>query len=183
MRALAFTVQAIGALNRAVGNVVSWFAVAMVLVCFWVVVERYLFSTTRLWMQDLYVWLSGAMFTAAAGFAFFRGDHVRVDIFYRPADTKKKAKADIIGTIFFLFPFMYVVIAWGIPYVQRSWRIMEGSANFGGMPGLYVLKSFILVFAALVLLQGIALLARAILVLADKEDLLDPIYRYPNMVD
>lgn len=183
MRALALTVQAIGALNRAIGNIFSWLAVAMVLVCFWVVVERYLFSTTRLWMQDLYVWLSGAMFTAVAGYAFFKGDHVRVDIFYRPASVRGKAKADIIGTVFFLFPFMYVVIAWGLPYVQRSWRIMEGSANIGGMPGLYVLKSFILVFAVVVGLQGIAVLARAILVLFDKEDLLPPVYRYPNLTD
>lgn len=183
MRALALTVQAIGALNRAVGNIFAWFAAAMVLVCFWVVVERYLFHTTRLWMQDLYVWLNGAMFTAVAGFAFLRGDHVRVDIFYRPASLKWRAKADIIGCVFFLFPFMYVIIAWGLPYVQRSWRITEGSANIGGMPGLFILKSFILVFAVLVSLQGIAYLARAILVLADKEDMLPETYRYPNLTD
>lgn len=183
MHVLARTVQVIGDLNRLVGNIFAWLAAAMVVVCFTVVVQRYFFNTTRLWMQDLYVWLSGAMFTAVAGFALFRGDHVRVDIFYRPASNKWKATADIVGVIFFLFPFMYVVINWGLPYVQRSWRLWEGSANIGGMPGLFVLKTFILVFAGLCLLQGIAMLARAILVLNDKEDLLPEIYRYQNMVD
>lgn len=178
MRALALAVQAIGGLNRLVGNIFAWLAVGVVAICFIVVVQRYLFHTTFLWMQDLYVWLSGAMFTAVAAYALFRDDHVRVDIFYRPASTRRKAICDIIGVLIFLFPFMFVVWNWGVPYVLRSWSFFEASQNIGGMPGLFVLKSFILVFAVLVALQGVAMIARAILVLADKEDLLPPIYRY-----
>ncbi|WMT91062.1 TRAP transporter small permease subunit [Pelagibacterium sp. H642] len=179
MRALALAVQAIGGLNRLVGNVFSWLAVGVVAICFVVVVQRYLFHTTFLWMQDLYVWLSGAMFTAVAGFALLRDDHVRVDILYRPASTRTKAICDIVGVLIFLFPFMFVVWTWGLPYVQRSWSFYEASQNIGGMPGLFVLKTFILVFAVLIALQGVSMIARAILVLADKEDLLPPAYRYP----
>lgn len=183
MRPLALTVVAIGGINRLIGNIFSWLALAIVLVCFSVVVQRYAFSTTRLWMQDLYVWLNGAMFTAVAGFALLRGDHVRVDIFYRPASLRWKAVADIVGVVLFLWPFTYVVTSYGLPYVQRSWRIFEGSANIGGMPGLFILKSFILVFAAVVALQGVAMIARSILVLADKEDMLPERYRYPSGKD
>jgi len=175
---LAFLVRAISGLNRLIGNVVSWLALAVVLICFAVVVQRYLLHITQLWMQDLYVWLSGAMFTAVAGFAFLRNDHVRVDIFYRPASVRWKAVADLIGTVLFLFPFIYVVLFYGWPFVQRSWRIYEGSANVGGMQGLYLLKSFIIVFAVLVGLQGVATLARSILVLARREDLLPADLRY-----
>jgi hypothetical protein len=46
------------------------------------------------------------------------------------------------------------------------------------MPGLFILKSYILVFAALVTLQGIAMALRAILVLADQENLLPENLRY-----
>jgi TRAP-type mannitol/chloroaromatic compound transport system permease small subunit len=180
MRALAFMVQAIGGLNRIVGNVFSWLAVGVVAICFAVVVQRYIFNTTFLWMQDLYVWLSGAMFTAVAGFALFRDDHVRVDIFYRPASDRWKATADIIGVLVFLFPFTFVVWNWGLPYAQRSWRYFEASQNIGGMPGLFILKTFILVFAGLLALQGVAMIARSILVLAGKQDMLAPVYRYPN---
>ncbi|SDG33441.1 TRAP transporter small permease subunit [Pelagibacterium luteolum] len=178
MRALALAVQAIGSLNRIIGNVFSWLAVAVVVVCFAVVVQRYFFNTTILWMQDLYVWLSGAMFTAVAGFALFRDDHVRVDIFYRPASVRRKAIADLVGVVIFLLPFMYVVWNWGWIYVQRSWSFYEASQNIGGMPGLFVLKSFILVFTVLVTLQGLAMIGRSILVLSGKEDLLAEPYRY-----
>ena len=46
------------------------------------------------------------------------------------------------------------------------------------MPGLFVLKSFILVFCVLVGLQGLAMAARSILVLADREELLPDDLRY-----
>ncbi|WP_375599408.1 TRAP transporter small permease subunit [Devosia sp. Naph2] len=183
MQILAAFTRLIGGLNWLVGQVLSWLALACVLVCFTVVVQRYVFSTSTLWMQDLYVWLGGAMFTGVAGFALLRNDHVRVDVFYRPAPARRKAIADLIGVVIFLLPYVYVVWTYGYPAVARSWGYMEGSANIGGMPGLFILKSFILVFAVLVGLQGLAMAARAILVLAGKQDLLPPHLRYENPDD
>lgn len=178
MTFLAWMLRGINLINRMVGNVFAWLSVAIVIVCFWVVVERYVFSTTRLWMQDLYVWLNGAMFTAVAGFALLREDHVRVDIFYRPASDRKKAIADLIGCLVFLLPFTTVVFIYSLPFVERSWKYAENSANIGGMPDLYILKSFILAFAVLVGLQGVAMVIRSVLVLAGRGDLVPEAYRF-----
>lgn len=180
MRALASFVRAISALNHYVGVTLSWLSLAVVVVCFVVVVQRYFLHTTQLWMQDLYVWLAGAMFTGVAGYALLRDAHVRVDIFYRPWPVRRKAIADLIGVVIFLLPFVTVVATYGWTFVARSWRLYEGSANIGGMPGLFILKTFILVFCALVGLQGLAWAARSILVLAGKEDLLPQDLRYPR---
>ena len=178
LQALALLVRTISGLNRIVGEVLSWLALGCVLVCFAVVVQRYAFSTSTLWMQDLYVWLGGAMFTGVAGFALMRDDHVRVDIFYRPAPVRRKAIADLVGVVVFLLPFVYVVYTYTSPAVLRSWSYYEGSGNIGGMPGLFVLKSFIIVFCALVGLQGLAMASRSILVLGGREDLLPDDLRY-----
>ncbi len=167
-------------INRIVGQVFSWLSLGVVLVCFTVVVQRYVFGVSFLWMQDLYIWLSGAMFTAVAGFAFLRDDHVRVDIFYRPARVRTRAIVDLFGTLLFLLPFTGVVAIYSIPFVRRSWSYTEGSANVGGMPGLYILKTFILVFAGLLALQGIATICRSVLVLAGRRDLVPPMMRYPE---
>jgi TRAP-type mannitol/chloroaromatic compound transport system permease small subunit len=176
-------IRLVSGLNRVIGEVLSWLALAMVLVCFTVVVQRYVFHISILALQDLYVWMNGAMFTGVAGFALMRDDHVRVDIFYRPGSARRKAIADLVGVVVFLIPFMIIVLVYGLPYVQRSWRIWEGSANIGGMPGLFILKTFILVFATLVLLQGIAWAFRSIVVLSGKEDLLPQKLRYNRWVD
>lgn len=179
MGLVVFLIRAICGFNRLLGNTFAWLSLVMVAVCFTVVVQRYVFGFSIIWMQDLYVWLNGAMFTAVAGFALMKDSHVRVDIFYRPASVQKKAVVDLLGVIIFLIPFCWVVYAYSWTYIARSWRISEGSANFGGMPGLYVLKSFILVFAFVVFIQGIAMALRSILVLMGKEHLLPADLRYP----
>ncbi len=179
MNVLVLIIRSISALNRLMGYTFAWLSLAMVLTCFTVVVQRYFFGFTILWMQDLYVWLNGAMFTAVAGFALLRDDHVRVDIFYRPATIRTKAIIDLVGVFIFLLPFCWVVYAYSWNYVARSWRLHEASANVGGMPGLYILKSFILVFVAVIALQGIAMALRSILVLRGQESLLPKPLRYP----
>ncbi len=183
MIVLSYIMRLINLVNRVIGNVFMWLAVGIVAVCFWVVVERYVLGITRLWMQDLYPWMNGVMFTAVAGYALYRNDHVRVDIFYRPASTRTKAWLDMVGVIAFLFPFAWVVWNYTFTFVQRSWRLMEASANPGGMQGLFVLKSFILVFAAVIALQGLAMLIRSVLLIADREDLVPDDYRYKYDVE
>ncbi|SFX38890.1 TRAP transporter small permease subunit [Marinospirillum alkaliphilum] len=178
MQALALIVRFISRLNILLGHFFSWFSLGIVLVCFTVVVLRYVFSMGHVWMQDLYVWLNAMMFMGIAGFALYNNSHVRVDIFYRPASRRRKAMVDMFGSVFFVGPFVWVLFSYGLPYVQRSWRFMEGSANFGGMPGLYVIKTFILVFAVVIALQALAMFLRGLLVLLDREDLLPEMHRY-----
>lgn len=178
MQFLCALMRYINGLNKLIGNAFSWLSLGIVLVCFTVVFERYVFGTTRLWAQDLYVWLNGAMFTAVAGYTLYRNDHVRVDIFYRGASPRRKAIADLIGVTVFLLPFMFVVYTYCLPFVRRSWNLYEHSANVGGMPGLFILKSFIIVFAVLVALQGISMICRSVLVLARRDDLIPADYRY-----
>ena len=178
MRVLALGVRMICGLNALVGHLFSWLSLGIVVVCFTVVVQRYLFAVSYVWMQDLYIWLNGAMFMAVAGFALMRNDHVRVDIFYRPAGPRTKAIVDLIGAALFLLPFCAVVYVYSMPFVARAWSYTEGSANVGGMPGLFVLKSFIVVFVVLLALQGVAIIMTSILVLAGRSDLVPASQRY-----
>jgi TRAP-type mannitol/chloroaromatic compound transport system permease small subunit len=178
MRAIAVIVRAICALNGALGRLFSWFSLAVVLVCFGVVVLRYVFRIGSVPLQDLYVWLNGMMFMGIAGYTLMKDGHVRVDVFYRAASTRTRAMIDMAGTVLFVAPFLWVLVQWSMPYVRRSWGLAEGSANVGGLPGLFVLKSFIMVFAAVVGLQALAMFLRGVLVLAGREELLPAPLRY-----
>ncbi len=51
------------------------------------------------------------------------------------------------------------------PYVLQSWLGLEASREAGGLPGLFLLKTVILLFCGLILLQGLALAGRSWLVL------------------
>ncbi len=180
MQAVARTVRAIAALNSFLGWFFSYFSLAIVLVCFAVVVLRYVFRIGSVQLQDLYVWLNGMMFMGIAGYALLKDAHVRVDVLYRGMGTRAKALVDMFGVTVFLAPFMCVLAFWTFPYIRRSWGLHEASANVNGLPGLFVLKSFILVFVVVVGLQGIAMFLRGILVLNGREELLPPALRYQD---
>jgi TRAP-type mannitol/chloroaromatic compound transport system permease small subunit len=180
MQAVAATVRVIYGINGFLGRVFQCFPLLIVAICFSVVVMRYVFRTGSVPMQDLYIWLNGAMFMGISGYALMTDSHVRVDIFYREARTRTKAIVDMIGSVLFIGPFLWMVAWWGWPYVARSWTLRESSPNMGGLPGLFILKSFILIFVATVGLQALALFLRGVLVLADREDLLPPAIRYPS---
>jgi TRAP-type mannitol/chloroaromatic compound transport system permease small subunit len=53
-----------------------------------------------------------------------------------------------------------------LPYVERSWLTLEGSPQPSGLPFVYLLKTIILVFAALIGLQGVAQAIHAALTLS-----------------
>lgn len=178
MKLLSALLRIICGVNAIIGKTFSWFSLGIVVVCFAVVVLRYVFALSFVWMQDLYVWLNGAMFTAVAAYALFNDEHVRVDIFYSKMSLKKRALADFVGAVVFLLPFTWIVWTYAFPFVMRSWKYLEPSANYGGMPGLFVLKSFILLFAGLIALQGLAMAIRSLMILGGREDLIPDTYKY-----
>ena len=162
---LAAVVRSIEGLNERIGRAVSWLAVLLVLNTCLVAVLRYGFSRGWVWLQESYVWMHAIIFLVAAGYTLLHEGHVRIDIFYGPASIRTKAWIDALGTVFFLAPTL-AVIAWVVwPYVHLSWTRLESSQEAGGLPGLFLLKSCMLLFVALVGLQGLALLLRSVMVL------------------
>jgi len=152
----------IDALNNFIGRGVSWLTLFMALVMFVIVVLRYMFNMGWIWMQESVVFMHGLVFMLAAGYTLLADEHVRIDILYRPMNEKKKAIVNIIGILFLLFPTCFVMFYYGYPYVSDSWSVLEGSREAGGLPGVFALKSVILVFPVLVGLQGISKIIRAL---------------------
>jgi TRAP-type mannitol/chloroaromatic compound transport system permease small subunit len=162
---LAAFVKVVDTINECIGRAVAWLTLGCVVTCFLVVVLRYGFSIGFPWLQELYVWQHAVVFMVGAGFTMLHGGHVSVDIAYSRFGPRTKAWVDILGTLIFLLPWM-AVLAWtSSQFVLSSWEILEKSSTADGMPGLYILKSTIWVFCAVVSLQGVALIARRTLFL------------------
>jgi len=159
-------VRGIDALNDWVGRTVAWLTLGCVLTCFAVVVLRYAFNMGFPWLQELYVWQHAAVFMAGAGYTMLHRGHVNVDVLYGRLDDRRRAWIDIVGTLVFLFPWLAVVAVTSAPFVTSSWGIREGAVTADGMPAVYLLKSLLWVFCALLFLQGLALIARRTLYLA-----------------
>ena len=83
---------------------------------------------------------------------------------------RNKAKVDLLGTVVFLLPFMALLYFEAIAFVELSWRNNETSIQPGGMPAIYILKASLQAFCVLVSLQGLANVARSILVLSGRSE-------------
>jgi TRAP-type mannitol/chloroaromatic compound transport system permease small subunit len=110
------------------------------------------------------------VFLVCAGYALVHNGHVRCDIFYAAMKPRTRAIVDIFGTLVFLLP-VCVLVAWmGWPYVRASWAVMEISQEGRlGIPAVYLLKSFILAFTGLLMLQALSLMLQSALVVAGVE--------------
>ena len=169
-------ILAIDAFNALIGKAAAWVMLPVVFICFVVVVQRYLFGIGHVWLQELFIWLHGAAFMLAAGFALGTGSHVRVDVFYNHAAPRTKAWINIFGVVFLLFVMCFTLLWLSYPQIRTSWRLGERSISMSGLQYAYVLKTFIPIFCVVVILQGISMLARNILVLRGREDLIaDPL--------
>ncbi len=149
-------------LCAAIGKGVAWLALLLVATTFAVVVLRYGFDRGLLWMQESTTWMHALLFMLGAAWALRTGDHVRVDVFYRRLGARGQALVDLLGTVLFLLPLCGYILLESWPYVLQSWEVGESSREAGGLRGVYLLKSVIPVTAALLALQGVSEILRAL---------------------
>jgi TRAP-type mannitol/chloroaromatic compound transport system permease small subunit len=165
-------VVAVETLRRAVagvGRLVSWLTLAMVLVTFAVVLLRYGFNLGWIWLQESVTYLHATVFMLAAAWALQDDGHVRVDVFYRDRSERHKAWVNLAGTGLFLVPLCVFFLASSWEYVLRSWQVMEGSREAGGLPLVFLLKSLILLLPALLLMQSVCQLVDAFRLLRGRD--------------
>lgn len=159
---------------NAIGRTTAWLSLIMVLVMFAVVLMRYVFGTSFIWLQESIVYMHGLLFMLASAYTLSIDGHVRVDIFYREASERKKAITNLIGVYVLLFPFMFLLVDMALPYVLTAWDVREGSKETSGIQAIYLLKTVILAFAWTMILQGISLACAAALYLLGAADSQNP---------
>ena len=140
-------------INIIFGYICAFLVILMTLNVFAVVILRYVFGFSFIWMQETYVWMHAFIFMLGAGYAYLNDDHVRIDIIYRNANKSYKIIINIVGNIFLLLPFLYIIWTFSLPFVYRSFQMNEISREAGGLPMIFILKSAILIFVILLVLQ------------------------------
>jgi len=148
-------------INGGIGRVCAWLCLFVVLVQFAVVVLRYALGIGSIWLTESIIYAHAAMFMLAAAWTLREGGHVRVDVFYDHASPRTKAWVDLGGALLLLLPFMLVLLWFALPYVFRSWMILERSRETSGLPAVFLLKTLIPLFALMMALQGAAQAIRA----------------------
>jgi TRAP-type mannitol/chloroaromatic compound transport system permease small subunit len=165
-RRLDLLADRIDRLSAAVGRAVMWCLLFMLLGGFAQVLMRYVLGVGSIWLQESLLYAHASLFMLAAAWTLSVGGHVRVDILYADAAPRTKAVVDLLGALLLLLPFALALLVLSSSYVARSWATFEGSRETSGLPAVFLLKTLIPLFAALLALQGIAQAMRAAAVIA-----------------
>ena len=163
---MARIVDGIDRFTAAIGCIATWCSLYIVVAEFAVVVLRYVLHVGSIRLQESVLYAHAGLFMLAAAWTLQVQGHVRVDVFYAQARPRTRALVDLIGAVIFLLPFAAALFALTLSYVQRSWLIFESSPQPSGLPFVYLLKTVILIFAALIGLQGVAQAIHAALTLS-----------------
>lgn len=147
-------------INRAVGHVIRWLAILMVLVQFTIVVLRYVYGFSSIALNESVLYMHATLFMLGAGYTLLVDDHVRVDIFQAKASARGKARIDLFGHVALLIPSMLALLYWSFPSVRNAWAIHEGAISVGGIPAVFLLKTLIPAFCILLIIQSLACLIR-----------------------
>ena len=162
-------VRFIDAFTDRCGRLLAWLILGMALRTTLVVVLRYGFSIGAILAQETVIYMHGAVFLLGAAYAIKTGAHVRVDIFHRNFSARAQAWVEALGGIVFLLPLCAFILMASEDYVRESWAMRETSAEPGGIPAVFLLKSLIPLMAVNLALQGVAEIFRNALLLVEGE--------------
>lgn len=136
-----------------VGRITAWSSLALALVMGGNVLLRYVFHTGTVWSQELEWHLMAPICLFGMSYALRHGEHVRVDVVFASFPQRIKDFVEFLSSLI-LMAICVIVIWLSIAYVMQSWTIGEGSANPGGIPARYLLKSLIPLGFALMFIQA-----------------------------
>ena len=169
MQRLLRLAAGIDRVNEAIGRLVLWLTLAMVLVGSYNALARYLDRGGGLGLSsNLYLELQWYMFSLVfllgAAYTLRHNAHVRVDVFYGRLSRRGQAWINLLGTLLFLLPFCGLMLWASWPTVRASWALLETSPDPGGLPR-YPIKTVIPVAFLLLAAQGVALAIRQVAIL------------------
>lgn len=163
--------RSIDRLNEFIGKWVSWLILLAVLVSAGNAITRKAFNMSSNAWLELQWYLFGAAFLLAAAYTLKQNEHIRIDIVYGMFSRRTQHWIDLFGHVFFLMPFVVLMISYFIPYVSLSYRTGEVSSSAGGLI-LWPAKSLLLIGFFLLGLQGISEIIKKIAIM--RGDMDDP---------
>jgi len=149
-RAITRVADGIDALSIAVGSAAAWLYPLLVVVMVVNVALRYGLGRGFIELEELQWHLYAAAFLLGFAYTYAVDEHVRVDLLHDRFSARTRAWIELLGCIFLLIPFTWIVTTSAFEFFWRSYELGERSPMPSGLPFRFVIK-FVL-FAALGLL-------------------------------
>lgn len=145
---------------RAIGWIINWIWVVLVLVIVVNVIMRYALARNFVWVEEVQWHMYAVGFMFGIGYALMHDSHVRVDVLAANFRPKVRAWIEIFAICVIILPMCYLIISYGIPFVEASYNRGERSSAPGGLANRWMIKSVIVLAFAYIALAAFARLLR-----------------------
>jgi len=124
-------------------HVFCWAYPILILAILTNVILRYGFSNGMIVFEEIqwHLYAIGMLF--GLSYAEITNSQVRVDVLANQLKSSTVKKWEILGTVLFVLPFIFVVIYNSIDYVQSSYSVGESSNSPLGLPYRWAIKAVI----------------------------------------
>ncbi len=153
-------IHTVEGLSTWIGRAFGWCILILTFSVSYEVFVRYVLNAPTVWAFDMMVQMYGALFLMAGPYALAQDTHVRGDVLYRLFPVRWQARVDFVLYLLFFFPGILALFWYGWEIAADSWRYKEVSWNSPARIQIYFFKTLIPVAGFLLLLQGLAELAR-----------------------
>jgi len=126
-----------------IGYISGGLMILMMLNVFYDVINRYVFKSGSIALQEMEWHLFSVMFLLGISYTLKEDGHVRVDLIYDNLNKKKQAVINILGTVIFLIPFSLLIAFGSIDFVSEAYTIGEISGDPGGLTHRWIIKAII----------------------------------------
>lgn len=145
-----------------IGQAASWVAILLIIVILFDVITRRFFVLGSTKLQELEWHIHAVLFLFCLGYAYIKDAHVRIDLFRERLSRRKILWIELIGCLFFLIPYAFIVIYYGVDWWNRSFTQNEMAASATGLPYRWIIKAALPIGFVLLLFSGIGMAFRKI---------------------
>lgn len=126
----------------------------MALLMFTGATARYIFAFSPVWLTELISFLHAIIFLSLAGYALRDNKHVRIDIVSASLTPRVRHIIDVAGFFLLLAPYCGCIAWFSYDFISASWNIHEGSREYGGLAGVFLLKTCIWLYTLTLCVDG-----------------------------
>jgi TRAP-type mannitol/chloroaromatic compound transport system permease small subunit len=147
------------------GKTSAWLIILLMATVCVEVFKRYILNMPTAWIFDATNMMYGTLFMLCGAYTLAQDAHVRGDFLYSSMRPRTQAILDLILYIMFFVPGVIALVYAGYDYAAYSWRIDEHSNITANGPAVYPFKTVIPIAGVLVMIQGLAEIARCVVCL------------------
>lgn len=176
--------NALGELTVRIGKAASFLYLPMIVIIVYDVTQRkvlefwpgfsstawyHTFTSTKL--QEAEWHLHAILFLLCFGYAYIKDAHVRIELVRDKLAPRTRVWIELLGCVFFLVAYCYVVIRFGYDFAQNSFKLMEQSSAMTGLPLRFIIKSFLPLGFLILGLAGVSVAIKCLVYLYGPERL------------